>query len=479
MLEKELIELVRKIQVRQCEGQTIEVKKASDGCPTRLYDSLSSFSNQTEGGVIVFGLDEKASFTAVGVYDAQDLQHKVTEQCREMEPQVRALFTTAEVDGRLVVAAEIPAQDVAHRPVFYRGKGRLGGAFVRVGDADEQMGEFEIYSYEAYRKHEQCDRRILEDVDLSLWNEELVREYVKGVKRDRPNLSNYVKDEDIPEKMGVVKAGHPSLAGALVFCPCPQVFFPQLCVTAVVVPQTDMGTAESEGERFSDSQKITGTIPEMLDGTMAFVVRNTRQGMGLDRKGGRVDRAEYPLKAVREAVLNALIHRDYSAYTQSVPIRVEIYPDRLVVANPGGLYGAVPISALGKMNIGKRNAFLVDTLEVLRKTENRNSGIATMVAECRAHGIPEPSFCEIRGEFRVTFRNCMPADEVVYDRAHSEESILAYCEIPRSREELAAFTGLSQVYVMTALVRPLLQSRRLQRTDPSSPKSPFQKFVKV
>ena len=212
---------------------------------------------------------------------------------------------------------------------------------------------------------------------------------------------------------------------------------------------------------------------------MAFVARNVKQKMGFDANGNRVDRTEYPLKAIREAVLNALIHRDYSPYTESVPVRVEIYSDRLVVSNKGGLYGAVPIAALGKTNIGKRNAFLVDMLEALNKTENRNSGIATMQAECRAYGIPDPMFCEIHGEFRVVFRNCMPADRVVYDRSRSEETILAYCEIPRSREELAAFTGLNQVYVMASLIRPLLLARKLLRTDPASPKSPFQRFVRA
>ncbi|MDO5319796.1 MAG: ATP-binding protein [bacterium] len=479
MLETELVELVRLIRARQCEGQTIEVKKASVDCPTSLYDSLSSFSNQNQGGIIVFGLDEKANFDLVGVYDAQDLQHKVTEQCREMEPQVRALFTTAEIDGRVIVSAEIPSQDVTHRPVYYRGKGRLGGSYVRVGDADEQMSEFEIYSYEAYRNHERSDRRIIADADLSLWNTVLLAQYVAAVKTDRPNLSEYVKDSEIPEKMGVVKDGHPSLAGLMVFCPCPQVYLPQLCVTAVVVPGEKIGVVNKDGLRFTDDQKISGTIPEMLERTMAFVARNVKQKMGFDANGNRVDRTEYPLKAIREAVLNALIHRDYSPYTESVPVRVEIYSDRLVVSNKGGLYGAVPIAALGKTNIGKRNAFLVDMLEALNKTENRNSGIATMQAECRAYGIPDPMFCEIHGEFRVVFRNCMPADRVVYDRSRSEETILAYCEIPRSREELAAFTGLNQVYVMASLIRPLLLARKLLRTDPASPKSPFQRFVRA
>jgi len=86
MQTEALRELVINIQDKKCESQNIEVKAAEKGCPTRLFDTLSSFSNQDEGGIIVFGLDERNNFAVKGVYDAQDLQKKVTEQCKQMEP---------------------------------------------------------------------------------------------------------------------------------------------------------------------------------------------------------------------------------------------------------------------------------------------------------------------------------------------------------------------------------------------------------
>ena len=70
MIENELKQLLEKIQNRKCEEQIVEVKAANHGCPEKLYDTISSFSNQDEGGTIVFGLDEKQSFKKVGVYDA-------------------------------------------------------------------------------------------------------------------------------------------------------------------------------------------------------------------------------------------------------------------------------------------------------------------------------------------------------------------------------------------------------------------------
>ena len=158
MQEMQLKDIALKLKKFHCEFQTVEVKSASEGCPKHLYDTLSSFSNQTSGGVILFGIDESAGFEVVGVYDAQDLQHRVAEQCKEMSPEVRPLFTVVEIDGKTVVSAEIPGVDVTERPVFYKGRGRLGGAFVRVGEADEPMSEYEIYTYEAYR------RRIRDDI---------------------------------------------------------------------------------------------------------------------------------------------------------------------------------------------------------------------------------------------------------------------------------------------------------------------------
>jgi ATP-dependent DNA helicase RecG len=149
------------------------------------------------------------------------------------------------------------------------------------------------------------------------------------------------------------------------------------------------------------------------------------------------------------------------------------------IVSKGDIYGAVPVSALGRMEIGKRNAFLVDILEAIHKTENRNSGILTMRTECRKRNLPEPIFYCVHGEFKVVFKNSQPADNVVFDRSRPEKSILDYCELPRSRDELAAFTGLNQSYVMTTWVRPLVREGRLLRTEPHSPKSPFQRFVRA
>lgn len=107
MTTEELIEKLALIQKLKCETPTLEIKSAEQGCPKHLYDTLSSFSNQDDGGIIIFGVDEKQNYKEVGVYDPQDIQKKINEQCLQMEPVVRPLLTVLEKDGKSFVSAEI------------------------------------------------------------------------------------------------------------------------------------------------------------------------------------------------------------------------------------------------------------------------------------------------------------------------------------------------------------------------------------
>ena len=196
MLTEELEELLKEIQKYQCETQNLELKSANRGCPKRLFDTLSSFSNQDEGGIIVFGIDEGNGFEEAGVYDAQDLQKRINAQCLQMEPVVRPLLTVLEKNGKSFVSAEIPGIDLAERPCYYKGTGRIKGSYIRIGDSDEPMTEYEIYSYEAFRKKYQDDIREIPRATFSAMNLNSLEEYVKKLKMGKPNLSN-IPEEDL------------------------------------------------------------------------------------------------------------------------------------------------------------------------------------------------------------------------------------------------------------------------------------------
>ena len=476
MREEELINLVRKVQKRQTEFQNIELKAAGVDFPKRIYDTLSSFSNQDEGGVILFGVSEKDAYEVTGVYNVENAQKKAMEACEQMEPAVRAIFTNTEVDGRLVLAAEIPSVEYWSRPVFYKGAGRLRGSYVRVGDADEPMSEYEVYSYEAFRRRIREELRVVPECGIEMLDREKVKQCLDAAKENREKLKK-LPDDQIMELLGITAKGVPTVAGVLAFAVYPQAWFPQLCITAVSLPGTDMGETDGDGARFIDNKRITGTISDMLDEAVDFVRKNMRTKTIVDGSGKRSDKSEYPIVAVREAVLNALIHRDYSMLTENTPITIEMYRDRMEVVSKGGLYGGGSVELLGRGRPETRNSALINILELLEVTENRYSGIPTMQREMEEADLPDPKFEVRRGEFRVTFKNGSVPDEDDIDKSDIFSAVVKYCKVPRSRAELTSFCGKSRYYTMSAIVQPLIDQKRLRVTIPEKPKSSNQRYV--
>ena len=480
MTTEELIEKLELIQKIKCETPTLEIKSAEKGCPKHLYDSLSSFSNQDDGGVIVFGVDEEQDFKEVGVYDPQDIQKKINEQCLQMEPVVRPLLTVAEKNGLFFVAAEIPGADITERPVFYQGRGRVKGSFVRVGDSDEPMTEYEVYSYEAYRKKYQDDIRVIERATFAALNQESMLNYIELLKIGKPKLAA-IPDDEIYELMSIKRNGQITLSTVMNFCPYPQAYFPQLCIVATVVPGKKMGEIGEQGERFLDNQRIEGNIQEMLDGAMQFVNRNMHTKTIIDpNTGKREDRTDYPITALREAILNALVHRDYSVHTEGMPIQITMYEDRIEIRNPGGLYGRIKIDQLGKVQPDTRNPIIATELEVLKVTENRYSGIPTIRRAMHEYGLPQPEFLDERGSFIVKLYRCRESTLSIQNEISKNNDLILFCKIPRTRKEICEFLGLSSVtYAIQTHVMPLVKQGLIKLSIPDKPKSPKQLYYSV
>lgn len=486
MVEQELREFIRTIQARGCEEQTTEVKAAHFGCPEKLYDTISSFSNQNSGGTFLFGLDEKSGFAKVGVYDAQDLQKKVMEYCEQMMPVVRPVFTVCDEDGMVFVSAEIPPVDIADRPCFKKAKGRLQGAYIRVGDADKLMTEYEVYSYEAFRKKYRDDIRAAEGVSLGALEQSSLDEYLSRKRVDRPNLAQAPLEQQY-ELTGITREHQVTLAALLLFGVYPQAYYPQLSIIATCVPGVEMGNVDLAGNRFTDSKRIEGTLPDMLDGALAFVRKNMRTATKVDSKSGvRTDLPQYPMDAVREAVLNALVHRDYSFHTEGMPIQLVMYSDRLEIINPGGLYGRLTVDQLGFVQPDTRNPVLVTAMETLEKTENRYSGIPTIRFSMKKQSLPDPLFIDSRGTFKVVLYH-QREEAVVQDgislndaltNIQDDKGLLEFCRTPRSRTEIIGYLEIaSGQYALRRYLDPLVKVGAIQLTLPDTPRSPKQKYV--
>ena len=478
MLVDELLELAQRIIRTKSEEQTVEVKAAAQGCPKRLYDTLSSFSNQDTGGTSLFGIDEENDFALVGVYDLHDLQKHVTEQCNQMNPPVRAVFTAGELEGHPICAAEIPGIDLAERPCYYKGAGRMEGSYIRVGDSDLKMTDYELYSLEAFRKHLHDDERPIERAAFAMLDQDSVTEYIRKKRMEKPKFAR-LSEEQTREMLYLTSGGIPTLAAVMNFGIYPQGYLPQLAITAIVVPGTEIGDTAEDEARFIDNKRIEGTLSEMLEEALAFCVRNMKSRTIISLETGKhINRTEYPLGAIREAVLNALIHRDYSHFTEGTPIQINFFTDRMEIHNPGSLYGRMTVEQLGIARPDQRNPALAVMAETLLGAENRYSGIPTIRREMAAYGLPEPVFQNRRNEFVVIFYNRTGTDtKAETPAAKSSNDLLAFCKTPRTRQEIADHLGIQlSHYVMKRYIQPLIDLGQLKLTIPDKPKSRNQKY---
>lgn len=487
MVEKELHDLILSIQTRGCEEQMTEVKAAHGGCPEKLYDTISSFSNQDSGGTFVFGLDERNHFAKVGVYDAQDLQKKVMEYCEQMTPVVRPVFTVYNEEEMVFVSAEIPPIDIAERPCFRTAKGRLQGSYIRVGDADKPMTEYEVYSYEAFRKKYRDDIRPACGASFKSLDHAKVDAYLAQKRSERPNLALIPKEQQY-EFAGITRNGEITMTALLLFGVYPQALYPQLSINATCVPGTEMGRVDLSGTRFTDTKRIEGTLSDMLDGALAFVRTNMRIATKIDSETGeRIDMPQYPMDAVREAVLNALIHRDYSFHTEGMPIQLIMYSNRMEIINPGGLYGRLTVDRLGQAQPDTRNPALVTAMETLGKTENRYSGIPTIRHAMENQSLPKPSFVNTHGSFKVVLYNGeeafpilkMPDGNTRHGMNYEDEKgLMEFCRIPRTRAEIVQYLEIaSGQYALRRYLDPLIRAGVIRLMLPDKPRSKDQRYV--
>ena len=287
-----------------------------------------------------------------------------------------------------------------------------------------------------------------------------------------------------------------------------------------------LGDVGPLGERFIDNQRVEGTIEEMLEGTMRFLRRNMKTRVIIDSNGKRENKTEYPLEALREAVANALIHRDYSKETESAFISVYMYEDRVEILNPGALYGTNKLEKLGTDTMMEsRNPTIVRLLEEKGSViENRHTGIPTMKREMAKYELPEPEFYEERGSFKVIFRNGikfeldsiseqvsgqqniintiynMESDTVgeqVSDTQSGQQSgqqggqqngdfgryklmILDFCSEPRTAKEISNYIKVkSRQYISSNFIKPLIDEGKLEYTNKKSINARNQKYVTV
>jgi ATP-dependent DNA helicase RecG len=408
--------IIRSLQAFRTDLLHVEAKRSETELPRRIWETLSAFSNTPGGGVLILGLDEAAGFALTGVRDPKKVMQDLASECDRMEPPVRAAIELHQVDGATLVVAEVPEAELGQKPVYYRGAGLTNGAFIRVADGDRKLSQYEVQVMLASRGQPREDETPVPEATLEDLDPELVAGLLERLRHPERSIFRRRTDEEALRTLKALVRHEdgwvPSLGGLLALGAYPQQFFPELSVTFVVYPTPSLGEPGPRGERFLDQGRFDGPIPRLLEPVMKALQRNMKR-RAVVRGLFREDLWEYPETALREALVNAVVHRDLSALARGTPVQVRMFPDRLEIVNPGGLFGPVTVDRLGEEGISSsRNQVLMKLLEDTPVPgrnevvcENRGSGIGAMLAALRQAGMSPPHFADRIATFQITFPN--------------------------------------------------------------------------
>ena len=394
-------DLVDELRRSGLETAHLEVKSASGGCPTSVRETLSAFAN-TNGGTIILGLDD-TTFRSTGI-DAPAIRDALAGMAaNDMTPPVRGEITIERIDaGAKVVVMEVPTSDPDEKPCYVTTRGKYGGSFIRLDEGDRRLTNYEVDRLTEQRTQPVHDREIITTATIDDLSPAAIEALVDRVQSRQPRAFEGLDPHDVLRRLNVVAESndvlHPTLAGLLTFGRYPQQFFPQLGMSVVVYPRNTAGETGALGERFIDNQTLDGPLAEIVDRALQILVRHMSQAAVID-SSGREDRAEYPVEVLRELLVNAAMHRDYSPGARGAQIQVELYPDRFVVRNPGGFFGPIDPTTFGEPDISSsRNAVLArlladsPTSDGRMLAENRGSGIPTVFRLLNRAGMLPPDF---------------------------------------------------------------------------------------
>ncbi|MGB9929831.1 MAG: RNA-binding domain-containing protein [Methanosarcina sp.] len=390
--------------VNSGESETLEFKEKFD---ERTVESAVAFAN-VKGGIILIGVSDKG--TIIGVDIGKETLAKWANQVSDKtEPQLIPEIEVLEFESKKVVAVKIPEYPI--KPVSVRGR-----CFKRVNNSNRSMNSQEISEMHLQSTGMSWDRfpaagKSLEDLDL-----EKIRKYIRKAKAS--GRKGFGEEEDpiqVLEKMDLVKDGKPTWAAGLLFCKEGKRFLSQAVIHCGRFKDQDQTIV-------IDDRLIENTLLEQVEEAMNFVRKNTGVKFVMTGKPEREEIWDYPLEAIREAVVNAVCHRDYTALAH---IEIRIYDNELIVWSPGGLPMGLTMADLFKPHASKlRNKGIAEVFFDVGIIEQWGSGIEKMRYYCKKAGLQEPIFEEYQG-FRVVFRKEIFNEEYLRKLGLNERQIKA------------------------------------------------------
>lgn len=406
--------------IKREESEDLEFKK---NWRDEYLKTLSAFAN-SKGGRLILGRDDKRN--VIGIDNWRKLLEDIPSKIRAklgLTPSVKS----AEISSKKMIMVEIQPSQV---PISYNGKYYRRSGSTTVEMSGSELAHFLISKFGKTWDALPSDANF-EDVDMSTVN------LFKTLARKRiPSVSNIESVEKVFTNLELMtEDGKITRAGLLLFGREPHRLFTsaKTRVGRFKTSTTILDTVIAEGNLFNQLERTVEAIKKHL--SVRFEIK------GIERR----DIWDYPIEAIREAVINALIHKDYLSTAE---IQIKVYDDEIWMWNPGELPEELSIEDLKKEHSSyPRNPLIANAFYLAGFIERWGSGTKRIVDLCKEQNLPEPDYKEEQGGFSVWFYKDIYREENLRKVGLNERQIKAVMYVKEkgriTNREYRQLTGLS------------------------------------
>ncbi len=460
------------ILLQEGESTMLEYKESLS---TSFARELVALAN-TLGGRILLGVRDDGS--VAGIKDSNDLRARIQDIARNCDPPVKVIVEPA---GKVIV---VTVRESNAKPVQCR-----EGFFWRQGAVTQKLSREEIRDFFRNEGAIRFDLsvntrfRYPEDFDRDKFNAWLALNRISPRAAMEEILVNIEATERSESRMLFRNAG------VLFFAKNVRHFFNQAYITCLLFK----GTARVD---ILDRKDFSGGIVADIEDSLRFIERNTRTAYRIE-KLQRENIPEYPVKALREAITNAVMHRDW--FVDGANVFVEIHADHIEVVSPGGLPTGMLPEDLGHKSI-RRNPLIADLLHRIEFIEKAGTGIKRMRDEARERGCPDPVYeatsfftasfypnpavrDQVTGEVtkqvtdQVGTKSGPNQDQITGEVTGEVHRLLAVMKGDMKRQEIQAALGLKhEDHFRETYLVPAVQFGAVEMTIPDKPRSSKQRY---
>lgn len=395
------------------ECSDIEAKRASD-IGKSIMETVCSFSNEPDlgGGYLVLGVEKESSITnlfpeyiVTGIPNDQmdKIQSDISSQAADMfNRSVRPRITTEIVNNKNVIVVFVAELPPEQKPLFFKSKGLPRGAYRRIGSSDQQCTEDDLALF--YQNIDSLDQSVIKDAkigDLSDTSIELYRKFREKVNPSAEELT--YTDNELLESISAIKRKNNyyevTYTGLLTFGTRVALrrLLPMVRVDYIRMPTNEW--IGDTSQRFTTTLDMRGSLLELVQRIISTINDDLPKGFELTDNSVQAKSKGLPYRVIREAVVNALIHR---SYRENSPIQIVRYPNRIEIMNPG--FSLKNTDQLGEPGSVNRNPYIASIFHDINFAETKGSGIRFMHRLMKDAGMMPPTFESDRQNNKFTIR---------------------------------------------------------------------------